>query len=161
MTPRRSSAENDPKPTAAVTAGESCWLLPAGMIGLLVWMVGGLVLEGFHTFKSIFYLEDTLRRELWVLAHAHGTLFSVLCLVIHLLLNKLGLPASASRRIDRVFSTGSWLLPLGFLLGGIMHPESDPNPLILLVPAGALLSGYALLTLFIAWRRSKILTTEK
>lgn len=117
------------------------WCLPAGLIGLLVYLLGGLALETLHGFKAVFYLEDKLRRELWTLAHAHGTLFSALCLLLVVLLPRLELPAARARRIDRLFAAGSVLLPLGFFLGGVAHPESDPNLLIVLVPLGGLLAA--------------------
>ena len=48
---------------------------------------------------------------------------------------------------------GSASLPLGFLLGGIGHPEGDPSLGILLAPVGALLVLYTVATqTYAVWR---------
>jgi len=133
----------------SMTAGpriERGWCLNVGLGGLLFWLAGGGALEAFHGFKWGRYLEDEIRREAWTLAHAHGTLFSAVCLLLALLLPALGLSPAARKWADRLFAAGAVLLPLGFLLGGISHSEGDPGPLILLVPIGG---GLAALSLFI------------
>ena len=50
-----------------------------GWWGLLVFLGLGIALETLHGFKIGFYLDPAhqLRRLLWTLAHAHGTLVSV------------------------------------------------------------------------------------
>src|SRR5262245_40711472 len=50
-----------------------------GWCGLLVFLSLGALLETLHGFKIGFYLDPghKLRRELWTLAHAHGTLLSL------------------------------------------------------------------------------------
>ena len=41
----------------------------------------GLTLEALHALKLPVYLDSAMRRELWTLAHAHGNLLGLLCLV--------------------------------------------------------------------------------
>ena len=41
----------------------------------------GLTLEALHAMKVEVYLGSELRRELWTLAHAHGAILGILCLV--------------------------------------------------------------------------------
>jgi len=110
-----------------------------GLAGLLAWLVGGMALEALHALKSVAYLQDPVRRLTWTLAHAHGTLLSIAAIVLGaIVLPRSGASVTSQRRSDRIFAAGSILLPLGFLLGGISHPEGDPGPGILLVPVGAL-----------------------
>ena len=105
--------------------------------GLLFWMSMGLLFEGLIGFRSPVYLQDPLRRELFRLAHAHGTVLSILLLVVNLYLAK-GLIAPP-RAAVRALQAGVLIMPLGFLLGGAWHYESDPNFLIFLAPVGGLL----------------------
>ncbi len=90
-----------------------------------------------------------LRRELWTLAHAHGTLLGALNVLFGL--SAAGLVARADRRLvaSRLLRAGAVLVPLGFFLGGIGAAEGDPSLFIVLVPAGALLAllGLAMLLL--------------
>jgi hypothetical protein len=122
------------------------WCGRVGGWGLLVWLIGGIVLEALHGFKLAPYLEDGIRRQMWILAHAHGTLLSVVALVLTWAGPLASLPAPRARSCDRLFAAGAVLLPLGFLLGGIWHSEADPGIGVLLVPAGGLLAAAGLVS---------------
>src|SRR5215210_7744309 len=52
-------------------------MLRQGWIGVACWMAVGLLLEGLLGYKAPGYLHDTQRRELFRLAHTHGTLLSM------------------------------------------------------------------------------------
>jgi uncharacterized membrane protein YgdD (TMEM256/DUF423 family) len=108
-----------------------------GWIGVAIWMSFGLLVEGLIGFRSPAYLQDAVRRELFRLAHTHGTVLSILLLVAYLHLTNGPVeppePAIWSLRI------GTIVMPAGFLLGGIWHYESDPGLLIFLAPLGGLL----------------------
>lgn len=133
MSKSRSQSENN----------RSSWCLKGGLLGLLVWLVGGLTLESFHGLKAALYLEDDLRREMWTLAHSHGTLFSVICLVLFLLQPFFN-PKKAALA-DKLFAVAAWMMPIGFFAGGLTHSESDPGIAILfLVPPGGLMAAAAL-----------------
>lgn len=105
-----------------------------GFTALLFFVAGGLTLEFLHLIKAPWYLESHLRRELWVLAHAHGALLALFNLAY----------AAALPRIAAAASAGVWLrwgaalVPAGFFLGGIANSEGDPSLLIVLTPLGAL-----------------------
>src|SRR5687768_17400322 len=114
------------------------WCERAGWGGLLLWLVGGLVLESFHGLKAPLYLEDALRRQMWTLAHAHGTLLSALCLVLPLTRRMRELAWRHARRADVLRAVGSQTVALGFVLGGAWHSEGDPGIAIFLVPAGGI-----------------------
>lgn len=112
-------------------------LIRQGWISLALWIAFGILIEGFSAFRSPAYLDDALRREMFRLAHAHGTL-----------LNLVLLGAAICARLDlirlgRMTSLGlcaaAVLLPTGFLFAGLWHFKDEPGLAILLVPAGAVL----------------------
>lgn len=113
-----------------------------GWIGLLVFLSMGAILEGLHGFKAGFYLDPhaKLRRELWTLSHAHGTLIALIQLVFAACLMHFGKWRSDRLKIASFFLLDAALLiPLGFFLGGLHPTESDPWVGVYLVPIGALL----------------------
>jgi hypothetical protein len=110
-----------------------------GWTAIALFLLLGLALEFFHLVKAPFYVEIAIRRELWTLAHAHGTLLGLI---------NVAFGATATRCLDSeaARSMTSWMLrvgatavPAGFFLGGIAQAEGDPSLFILLVPVGALL----------------------
>jgi len=112
-------------------------LIRQGWISLALWIAFGILIEGFSAFRSPAYLDDAVRREMFRLAHAHGTL-----------LNLVLLGAAICGRLDlirlgRMTSLGlcaaAVLLPAGFLFAGLWHFKDEPGLAILLVPAGAVL----------------------
>lgn len=117
--------------------------LRTGWLLLAVALPFGVTLEALHGFKVQAYLGSDTRRELWRLAHAHGTLLGVVCLVFTALADR-HVPEASRRSIARQIAWGSVLMPLGFFLGGIANSEGDPSLGILLVPVGAVLLLVAL-----------------
>ncbi len=124
---------------------------------LLVFLSLGLVLESLHGLKAGFYLDPShkLRRELWRLGHAHGTLLSLVQLAFAYGLTRFGNWSEARLKLASFFLLDAGILmPLGFLLGGIGHSESDPSPGVLLVPlGGALLFVAVTLVVWSAWKK--------
>ena len=113
--------------------------LAAGWTLVTVSLAGGLLLESFHLVKLPSYMDVHLRRELWTLAHAHGTLLGAITVLFALSTERL-LPDPAARAgAARLVTWGAVLVPLGFLGGGVANAEGDPSLAILLVPAGGLL----------------------
>jgi hypothetical protein len=111
--------------------------LRAGWILLAVSLPLGVTLEALHGLKLRVYLESELRRELWRLAHAHGTGLGILLLVFAALAER-HVALAQRPAIARDLVRGAILLPLGFFLGGVLNREGDPSLGILLVPLGAL-----------------------
>ncbi len=105
-----------------------------GFTALLLFVLGGLTLEFLHLIKAPWYLENHLRRELWVLAHAHGALLAVFNLAFAALLPRIAAAANAGVWLR----WGAALVPAGFFGGGIANSEGDPSLLIVLTPIGAL-----------------------
>ena len=118
-----------------------------GWMGLLIFLSLGILLEALHGLKLDVYLDvrNSTRRLMWTLAHAHGTLFSLIHLAFACSLTALGnmkgesLPAAGLRQVSRCLTGAICFLPLGFLLGGIWTFDGDPGPGIFLVPIGAIL----------------------
>src|ERR1700749_3350247 len=69
---KATSRTGDPAIRKTVRAG---WLL------LAIALPFGVTLEALHGFKVQAYLASDMRREMWRLAPAHGTLLGMLCLV--------------------------------------------------------------------------------
>ena len=118
--------------------------LRTGWALLAVTLPLGLTLEALHGFKVQAYLRSEMRRELWRLAHAHGTLLGILLLVFAALAEEHIAPAKRAA-ISRELRIGALLMPLGFFLGGVLNSEGDPSLGIALVPIGALFLIAALL----------------
>lgn len=111
-------------------------MLRQGWISVACWMAVGLLLEGLLGYKAPSYLNDVQRRELFRLAHSHGTLLGVVLIVAALTAQRYGLPPRVAQLALRV---GAVMMPAGFLLSGIWHPEGDPGLAIWMVPPAALL----------------------
>ena len=123
--------------------------LRTGWLLLAVSLSFGVTLEALHGWKVQTYLASETRRELWRLAHAHGTLLGILCLVFTLLAER-HVPEAIRSSVARQLRWGAVLMPAGFFLGGILNSEGDPSPGVALVPLGALLLVVALVRC--AWR---------
>ena len=114
----------------------------------------GFVLELLHAFKVGAYLDvsNESRRLMWRLAHAHGTLLSVVHIVFGLGARVVPeLSARSGRLISSCLIGASILLPGGFFLGGIAIYAGDPGVGAVFVPIGATL---LLIAIFLIARRA-------
>jgi len=114
-----------------------------GWWSLFTFLTLGVVLETLHGFKIGWYLDVDveMRRLMFTLAHAHGTLLALVNIAAGLTLRTVKgfeLTPGASRSLI----WGSILLPAGFLLGGLIIHDGDPGLGVVLVPVGALLLLY-------------------
>ena len=118
-------------------SSETAPLIRQGWISLALWLAFGILIEGLIGFRTPALLDDLVRRDMFRLAHAHGTLLNLVMIAAaicdRLELVSFGRVTSLGLRLAVV------LLPLGFLLGGIWHFKDDPGIGIFLVPVGALL----------------------
>ena len=125
-----------------------------GWWSLLVFLALGLVLETLHGFKIGFYLdvENSTRRLMWTLAHAHGALLGLVHVVFGLSL-RVATEAAPVRLglLSRALVGAGILLPGGFFLGGVTFYSGDPGVGVALVPVGAVL---LLLAVYLAARAS-------
>lgn len=115
-------------------------------------MTFGLLLEGLLGYKTPAYLLDLERRELFRLAHAHGTLLGFLLLAVALSVERFNL--SPPRAAITALRIGAASMPLGFLLAGIWHYESDPGLAIWLVPPSALALIFGVVVMALTSRRA-------
>jgi hypothetical protein len=127
-----------------------------GWSALLLFAALGLTLEVLNGLKLGFLLDPEfhMRREMWRLAHAHGTLLSVVQLVFSGALAR-GVLASRERAqlASKLLRGALVLMPLGFFLGGVAPSESDPWLGIWLVPVGGTLLLLGLgITSFEVWQ---------
>ena len=110
--------------------------LRIGYLGLAVFLTLGAVLEALHGFKVGFYLDadHETRRLMWRLAHAHGTLLSMLHVLYALTVR--AVPGAARPLASSTLTASLLLIPGGFFAGGVAVAGGDPNLAVLLVPAG-------------------------
>jgi hypothetical protein len=110
--------------------------LRIGYAGLAVFVTLGGLLEAFHGFKVGFYLDadSETRRLMWRLAHAHGTLLSVLHVVYALTVK--AVPGAARPLASGTLTAALLLVAGGFFAGGVSVHGGDPGLGVLLVPAG-------------------------
>lgn len=142
--------KKDAQPVVAAEDGPSLACLRLGWTMVALFLGLGLALESFHLVKLPFYLDLRLRRELWTLAHAHGTLLGAVNVLFGL--SAMRLVPHAGRRLlaSRLLRAAAVLVPAGFFLGGVGAAEGDPSLFIVLVPAGALLALLGLGILVVA-----------
>jgi hypothetical protein len=107
-----------------------------GWLSLAFWISFGLLLESLMAYKAPIYLDDQQRRELFRLAHAHGSVLGMVLIIAAMWARGIG--ARVSRLAVIALRLGAVVMPLGFLAAGLWHPESEPGLAIWLVPAGAL-----------------------
>ncbi|MDE0621213.1 MAG: hypothetical protein OXH83_06040 [Bryobacterales bacterium] len=107
---------------------------------LAAFAIVGITLEGFHGFKTGWYLEDAYetRRLLFTLGHAHGALLALINIVFGVAVAALGGNIARLLQASRLLLMGTVLLPAGFFLGGFGLYGSDPGVGVYLVPVGAL-----------------------
>ena len=123
-----------------------------GWVLLSVYLPLGLTLEALHALKVPVYLESAMRREMWTLAHAHGNLLGLLCLLFAAIGERAIRDDRERARVSLWLRVGAVLMPVGFFLGGILNHEGDPSLGIVLVPVGGLALLYALVRAALASR---------
>jgi hypothetical protein len=106
----------------------------------------GLVLEAMYGLRAQAWMDDDLRREFLRLGHAHGGLLGVLNVALGWAMVRLQTPQEWARRIRVAALGGAVAVGLGFIGAGLWHGPTDPGPLVLVVPAGAM----SLLTALVA-----------
>ena len=104
-----------------------------------VFTATGLWLEAMYGLRSEGWMQDELRREFVRLGHAHGGLLGILNIAVAWALGALSTPEPWAQRIRLAMLVGAAMVPVGFIGGGLWHGPTDPGPLVLLAPAGAML----------------------
>jgi hypothetical protein len=126
-----------------------------GWCALLLFLSLGALLEALHGFKVGYYLDDKIRRSMWTLAHAHGTLLALIQIAFAAGLAHFGAWTVGRLKLASFFLLdAAVLIPLGFFLGGLLPSEGDPWLGILLVPIGALLLFAAVVMIIASARQT-------
>src|SRR5438552_19136796 len=116
-----------------------------GWWSLLVFLSLGGVLETLHGFKIGWYVDvdNEMRRLMFTLAHAHGTLLALVNIAAGLTARNV---EHFTLRPSVTFALiwAAILLPAGFFLGGIVIYEEDPGLGVWLVLLGAALLFYCI-----------------
>lgn len=113
--------------------------LRASLWSLAGFLAMGMALEAMIGLRIGALVDDELRREFLRLGHAHGGLLALVNLALGWVLEWLATPRGWATRIRLAAFCGALLVGLGFVGGGLWHGPTDPGPLVLLVPAGALM----------------------
>ena len=135
----------------------SAWIksmLFQGWVSVALWMTLGLLLEGLLGYKIPAYLSDPQRRELFRLAHAHGTLLGIVLIVAALCAINFKIALSPAPRL--ALRIGALLMPGGFLLAGIWHTESDPGLAIWIVPLAALMVIFGAIAMALSFLNKRV-----
>ena len=150
-----SLSDNAPSSGGDTIAACRLFHLRLGWWSLLVFLSLGIVLEILHGLKVGWYLDDgnVARRQVWTLAHTHGTLLAVFSLLFAASLPHFPNWNPSSRRLaSRCLLAAILLMPTGFFLGGFWIYSGDPGLGILLVIPGAAFLFIAVLKTALATR---------
>lgn len=143
-----SESEQHPPQESDINPSASAVLVRLHMLwgfgGLFLYSLLGVVLEFLLAYKVplLIDVENSERRLLFRLAHAHGTLLSLFEVAFAFALTRLkpeGPIGGRLRLASGSLSAATLLIPSGFFLGGLGAESGDPGLLIALVPSGALL----------------------
>ncbi len=117
--------------------------LRQGWWSLFAFLALGIALETLHGFKLAWYLnvDVEMRRLMFTLAHAHGTLLALVNIAVGLTLRSIP-NLALGRGASLSLLWGAILMPVGFFLGGLVIHDGDPGLGVLLVPVGAFLLLY-------------------
>lgn len=116
--------------------------LALGLVAVV--LASGLVLEALFGLRTRAWMDDAILREFLRLGHAHGGVLALVNVGLAFAMGRLRTPERWARRVRVAALLGALLVAVGFTGGGLWHGQSDPGPLVLLVPAGALLLVAAL-----------------
>jgi hypothetical protein len=120
---------------------------------LFVSLAFGAGLETLEGFRWVSLVGDPWKQRLWSLAHFHGAALGLLNLIYVQWADTRTVSEGRRTSASRLLRAGSVAMPLGFLLGGIAHPEGDPSLGITLAPVGAVLILYTVAVQTLAvWR---------
>ena len=113
--------------------------LRASLWSLAGFLAMGMCLEAMLGLRVPWIVDDALRREFLRLGHAHGGLLTLLNVGLGWALERLATPSGWAARVRLAAWSGALLVAFGFMGGAVWHGPTDPGPLVLLVPAGALM----------------------
>lgn len=121
------------------------------MAGILLIVLPTVIVGGVSLLAMLLadpaYQANPLRQDLWRAGHAHAGVLLVLSLVVLRYVDDASLGDAAKRFVRAGVPATAILLPLAFFLS-VLSPEArEPNAMIYLAYAGALLLASAVATL--------------
>ena len=121
------------------------------MAGILLIVMPTVVFGGVSLLTMLIndpaYQENELRQDLWRAGHAHAGVLLVLSLVVLRYVDEANLGERARGFVRTAIPTTAILLPVAFFLSVLSPDATEPNALIYLAYAGAVLLVAGLLTL--------------
>ena len=95
--------------------------LLVGWVAISVYIALGILLETLHALKAGYLLDvnNETRRQMWMLSHAHGTLFGLINIALSWTISRVDDWSERSLlAISRATLAATILVPGGFFLGG-------------------------------------------
>src|SRR4029450_5365446 len=108
---------------------------------------GGVSILSFLISPESGYMKNPLRQDLWRAGHAHAGVFLVLSLVALRYVDEAALSNAAKNFVRWSMPAAAILLPVAFFLSVLSPNATEPNPLIYLAYAGAVVLAAGLITL--------------
>jgi Ni,Fe-hydrogenase I cytochrome b subunit len=109
--------------------------------------------------KNSGYMENPLRQNFFRAGHAHAGVIVILSLVCQVLADSAMLPDSVSWMVRVGVPLAAILIPLGFFLSMASPNANQPNGMIALIYAGAIVLAISVLTLGIGLLRGALAGT--
>jgi hypothetical protein len=108
---------------------------------------GGVSILSFLISPESGYMKNPLRQDLWRAGHAHAGVFLVLSLVALRYVDEAVLSNASKNFVRWSLPAAAILLPVAFFLSVLSPNATEPNSLIYLAYAGAVVLAAGLLTL--------------
>jgi drug/metabolite transporter superfamily protein YnfA len=108
---------------------------------------GGVSILSFLISPESGYMKNPLRQDLWRAGHAHAGVFLVLSLVALRYVDEAVLSNASKNFVRWALPAAAILLPVAFFLSVLSPNATEPNSLIYLAYAGAVVLAAGLLTL--------------
>jgi uncharacterized membrane protein len=113
------------------------------LAGILLIVLPTVVFGGVSILRLLIgdpaYMENPLRQDLWRAGHAHAGVLLVLSLLVLRYVDEAHLPDGAKAFVRSAFPVSAILLPVAFFLSVLSPEATEPNALINVAYAGALL----------------------
>jgi hypothetical protein len=100
------------------------------------------------------YRDNPLRQDLWRAGHAHGGVLLLLALIALRYVDETRLSERARWFVRLAFPTAAVLLPVAFFLSVLMPQDREPNAVIYLAYAGAVVLVSGMVTLAVGLLRT-------
>lgn len=121
------------------------------LAGILLIVLPTVVFGGVSILRLLIgdpaYMENPLRQDLWRAGHAHAGVLLVLSLLVLRYVDEAALSDNAKVFVRSAFPVSAIMLPVAFFLSVLSPDATEPNALINLAYAGALLLAAGCLVL--------------